>query len=169
VRQFVERSSGKLVGEFTEVRSGSKKVGPQLKEALRICCMRRAVLVIARLDRLSRNMALISTLIESDIEFVAVDAPYANTFTLHILAATAEYESSLMSERTKAALAQAKARGVKIGGYKGDIERLRAAGAEGRAVWSAQQKARALDIAPIAWGIGAKGRSLKAIASTEPT
>jgi hypothetical protein len=72
-------------------------------------------LVIAKLDRLSRNLAFVATLMESGVEFVAVDNPYANKLTIHILAAVAEHEREAISERTKAALAAAKARGKRLG------------------------------------------------------
>jgi hypothetical protein len=76
-------------------------------------------LVIAKLDRLARNVAFISNLMESGVEFHAVDFPQANRLTVHILAAVAEHEAKMISERTKAALAAAKRRGVKLGGYRG--------------------------------------------------
>jgi DNA invertase Pin-like site-specific DNA recombinase len=76
---------------------------------------RRAVLLIARLDRLARNVAFIANLMESGVDFVAVDMPTANRLTLHILAAVAEHEREMISARTKAALAQAKARGTQLG------------------------------------------------------
>ena len=73
------------------------------------------MLVIARLDRLARNVALIANLMNSDVEFVAEDMPHANRLTIHILAAVAEPERELISQRTKAAMAAAKARGIKLG------------------------------------------------------
>jgi len=73
------------------------------------------VLVLARLDRLARNVAFVSALMETGVEFVAVDAPFANKLLVHILAAFAEHERTLISDRTKAALAAAKARGVQLG------------------------------------------------------
>jgi DNA invertase Pin-like site-specific DNA recombinase len=159
VRRFLEKAPGKLVAEFTEIKSGSKGCRPQLAEALRVCRMRRAVLLIASLDRLARNVALISSLMDSDLEFVAVDFPRATRLTLHVLAAIAEYESSLISERLKAAFAAAKARGVKLGGSRGKSSDMRAAVAASVAARRAKTKARAMDLAPIAWDLKAKGRS----------
>jgi DNA invertase Pin-like site-specific DNA recombinase len=78
--------------------------------------LRGAKLIIAKLDRLARNMAFISNLMESGVEFEAVDFPQANRLTIHIMAAMAEHEAKMISERTKAALAAAKRRGVKLGG-----------------------------------------------------
>jgi DNA invertase Pin-like site-specific DNA recombinase len=107
---------GQLAGEFVEVESGKKHTNrPQLTAALAECRKRRAVLVIAKLDRLARNVHFISGLMNSDVEFVAVDMPTANRLTIHILAAVAEHEREMISQRTKAALAAAKARGTKLG------------------------------------------------------
>jgi DNA invertase Pin-like site-specific DNA recombinase len=107
---------GLLLAEYVEVESGKKhRNRPQLLAAIAECRKRRAVLVIARLDRLARNVAFIANLMNSDVEFVAVDMPHANRLTIHILAAVAEYERDLISQRTKAAMAAAKARGIKLG------------------------------------------------------
>jgi DNA invertase Pin-like site-specific DNA recombinase len=149
VQQFVQKASGKLVAEFNEVKRGWKSDRPQLAEALRVCRMRRAVLVIARLDRLARNVALISGLMDSDLEFVAVDFPQANRLTLHMLAAIAEYESKLLSQRIKAAFAAARARGVKMSGTGRKFGHVRAAVTASVAARQARAMARALDIAPM--------------------
>jgi DNA invertase Pin-like site-specific DNA recombinase len=106
---------GDLAEQFIEVESGRKDNRPQLHAALAECRKRRAVLVIAKLDRLARNVHFISGLMNSDVEFVAVDMPSANRLTIHILAAVAEHEREMISQRTKAALAAAKARGTKLG------------------------------------------------------
>ena len=107
---------GQLAAEFVEVESGRKDTNrPQLHAALAECRKRHAVLVIAKLDRLARNVHFISGLMNSDVEFVAVDMPSANRLTIHILAAVAEHEREMISQRTKAALAAAKARGTKLG------------------------------------------------------
>lgn len=104
-----------LAAQFIEVESGRKNNRPQLLAALAECRKRRAVLVIAKLDRLARNVHFISGLMNSDVEFIAVDMPSANRLTIHILAAVAEHEREMISQRTKAALAAAKARGTKLG------------------------------------------------------
>ena len=106
---------GDLASEFVEVESGRKSDRPELTAAIAECRKRRAVLVIAKLDRLARNVHFISGLMNSDVEFVAVDNPTASRLTIHILAAVAEHEREMISQRTKAALAQAKARGTKLG------------------------------------------------------
>src|SRR6516162_6331008 len=89
---------------------------PELQKALAACRRNKAKLCIAKLDRLSRNLAFSATLMDSGVEFVATDNPHANKLTIHILAAVAEHEREAISERTKAALAAAKARGKKLGG-----------------------------------------------------
>ena len=104
-----------LVQEFVEIESGKHSDRQQLAAALAACKKHRAKLVIAKLDRLSRNLAFIAALMESSVEFVAVDNPHANKLTVHILAAVAEHEREMISERTKAALQAAKARGVRLG------------------------------------------------------
>jgi DNA invertase Pin-like site-specific DNA recombinase len=107
-----------LVASFTEVESGKRSDRPELVKALDACRRQKARLVIAKLDRLSRNLAFIATLMESGVEFVAVDNPHANKLTVHILAAVAEHERAMISQRTKDALAAAKARGKRLGNPK---------------------------------------------------
>src|SRR5258708_5141305 len=92
---------------------------PQLRAALEACRKQKATLLIAKLDRLARNVHFVSGLMESGVEFVAVDMPMANRLTVHILAAVAEHEREMISQRTKAALAAAKARGTKLGNPNG--------------------------------------------------
>lgn len=107
---------GQLLSEYTEVESGRRHTNrPELLAALDECRKRRATLVIAKLDRLARNVHFISGLMNSDVEFVAVDMPTASKITIHILAAVAEHEREMISIRTKDALAAAKARGQKLG------------------------------------------------------
>lgn len=106
---------GELTEAFTEIESGRKHDRPQLAAALAACRRYKVTLVIAKLDRLARNVYFISGLMESGVEFVAVDMPHANRFTVHIMAASAENEREMISQRTKEALQVAKARGVKLG------------------------------------------------------
>lgn len=115
VASYLARTSGELIEEFVEIESGRKNSRPVLDEALALCRKNRATLVIAKLDRLARNVAFISQLMENRVEFIACDAPYANRLMLHILSAFAEHEREQISVRTKAALAAAKARGVQLG------------------------------------------------------
>jgi len=116
-----------LTAEFTEVESGRKSDRPQLAAALRHCRATGAVLVVAKLDRLARDVAFLSALMNSGTDFVACDFPEANRLMLHVLAAVAEYESRCASERTAAALQAAKARGQRLGNPNG-ARALRAAG-----------------------------------------
>lgn len=106
---------GEVIAEFVEVESGKKSDRPQLAAALAACRRHRAILVVGKLDRLARNVAFISALMESGVEFVAADNPTANKLTIHILAAVAQNEREMISARTVAALAAAKARGVVLG------------------------------------------------------
>lgn len=118
VARFV-RAPDAVVTTFVEVESGRKNERPQLAAALQRCRETGAVLLIAKLDRLARNVAFVAKLMESDVRFVACDMPTADPFRLHIEAAVAEEEARKISQRTKAALAAAKAKGVKLGGYRG--------------------------------------------------
>ena len=121
VRNYLNGGRWRLVAEATEVESGKRNDRPKLAEALSLCRVHGATLIIAKLDRLARNVNFISNLMESTVEFTAVDFPQANRLTVHILAAVAEHEAAMISTRTKAALAAAKARGVKLGGDRGNI------------------------------------------------
>ena len=115
VMNYLNSGRWTLVGEFTEVESGKLADRPELEKALAACKKQKAKLVIAKLDRLSRNLAFIATLMESGVEFVAVDNPHANKLTVHILAAVAQHEREMISERTRAALAAVKKRGKVLG------------------------------------------------------
>lgn len=121
VMSYLNGGNWVLTKEFTEVESGKRNDRPQLAAALAACKLYKATLVIAKLDRLARNVHFISGLMDSGVEFVAVDMPYANRLTLHIMAAMAEHEAAMISTRTKAALQAAKARGTKLGGNRGHL------------------------------------------------
>ena len=116
VTNFVAGRNGEIIASFTETESGKKATNrPALIAALELCRKRRATLVIAKLDRLARNVHFISGLLESNVLFVAADQPTKDRFMLHLQAAFAEEEGRRISERTKEALAAAKRRGVDIG------------------------------------------------------
>jgi len=115
VLTFLTGGKRTVVAEFVEVESGKRNDRPQLAAALAACKNQRAKLVIAKLDRLSRNLTFITTLMESGVEFVAVDNPHANKLTVHILAAMAQYKRELFAQRTRDGLAAAKVRGTKLG------------------------------------------------------
>lgn len=112
-------ANGTVLEVFNEVESGKRCDRPELRAALDMCRQTGATLVIAKLDRLSRNVSFIAGLMDSGVDFVACDMPTANRLTLHIMAAIAEHEGRAISERTRNALAAAKARGVALGGYRG--------------------------------------------------
>jgi DNA invertase Pin-like site-specific DNA recombinase len=118
VLSYLNGGSWTLFAEYTEVESGKHADRPQLAAALAACKKHRAKLVIAKLDRLSRNLAFIATLMDSGVEFVAVDNPHANKLTVHILAAVAQHEREMIAQRTKDALKAAKARGQRLGNPK---------------------------------------------------
>ncbi len=117
-----------LLGEFVEVESGRKDDRPELARALALCRQHKARLVIAKLDRLARSVAFISNLMVSGVDFLAVDMPEANKLTVHILAAVAEHEREMIGQRTRAALAAAKARGTRLGNPRPDMLKVGAAG-----------------------------------------
>ncbi len=115
VAEHAAREGLTVVAEYVEVESGKKAARPELAKALAHCRAARATLVVAKLDRLARNVLFLSSLMEAGLDFLALDNPHANRFTLHVLMAAAEQEARAASERTKAALAAARRRGVRLG------------------------------------------------------
>jgi len=115
VEQHLNGGDWTLIESYTEIESGKRNDRPQLAAAIAACKRHKATLVIAKLDRLGRNLAFIAKLMESGVEFLAVDNPHATKLLVHILAAVAEDEGRRISQRTKEALAAAKARGVELG------------------------------------------------------
>jgi DNA invertase Pin-like site-specific DNA recombinase len=119
VRDYMNGGDWKLVGEFTEVESGKRTDNrPELEKALVAAKKHRATLILAKLDRLARNVAFIAGLMERKVEFVCCDMPTATPFMLHVYAAVAEEERRVIAARTKAGLAAAKAKGVELGNAK---------------------------------------------------
>ena len=116
VDAYAKHSGCEVAQWYTEIESGKLADRPQLLKALAHARRSKATLVVAKLDRLARNVAFLSALMDSTVPFVACDNPHANRLTLHILAAVAEAEAKAISERTKGALAAYKARGGKLGG-----------------------------------------------------
>jgi len=144
VMAFLDKNAD-LVEEFVEIESGKKADRPKLLAALASCKQHGATLIIAKLDRLARNVAFVSSLMEAGIEFIAVDNPHASKLTIHILCAVAEHEREMISQRTKAALAVAKARGVKRGNPNGNPRQM----TEARQVMRQKSADRATMIRPI--------------------
>ena len=153
------------LGEYREIESGKRDDRPELAKALHHAKVTGATLVIAKLDRLSRNMAFLATLQDAGTKFIAADMPEANELTIHIMAAMAQAERKAISKRTKEALAAAKARGQKLGNpmgakafgpYQGNKAAVTAI--------KAKAKAFASDVMPIIEEIQAGGHtSLRAI------
>jgi DNA invertase Pin-like site-specific DNA recombinase len=160
VANYLNGGSWTLVGEFTEVESGKRSDRPQLAAALAACKRHKAKLIIAKLDRLSRNVAFVANLLEAGVEFVAVDNPHANKPMVQMMAVFAEMERDAISKRTKEALAAAKARGVTLGS-----PRLAEARDKVNAASMAAADAFAANVLPIIREIQASGvQSFRAIA-----
>ena len=173
VKAFQETRGGELLASYEEVESGKNADRPQLAKALAHAKRSKAVLVVAKLDRLARNVAFLSRLMESSVEFVAIDLEHANRLTIHILSAVAEGEAKAISERTKAGLAAAKARGMKLGsarpGHWKGREHLRVKGAAKASAASAVAHRKAADeaytdIAPQMKQLRDDGKSFQGIA-----
>ena len=169
VNDYLNGGEWKLVAEFTEVELGRSADRPKLQEALSLCRAHRAALVVANVSRLTRSVAFLSKLLNSGVEIRFVDLPQiegaTGRFTLQQMASVAELEAGMIGERTKRALAAAKDRGTKLGGFRG-----RAATADDRARASAALTARAKEhaesLAPIIARLDPDGSlSLRALAS----
>jgi len=115
VLKYLNGGNWELISEHTEVESGRRSRRPELEAAIAACKKQKATLVVAKLDRLYRNAYFVAKLMHEGVPFVCVDNPHANKMTIHILAAVAENERELISDRTKAALERVKARGTVLG------------------------------------------------------
>lgn len=124
VQNHVARDGGEMIASFQEIESGKHSDRTELQKALKLCRQKKAVLLIAKLDRLSRNLAFIANLMESGAEFIACDNPQANKTMLQIMAVFAEHEREAISQRTKEALQAAKARGQKLGNPRPDVAKM---------------------------------------------
>jgi DNA invertase Pin-like site-specific DNA recombinase len=120
LEQFAHKNEGFIIGAYQEVETGTSIERPELRKALAHAKRSKATLVVAKMDRLSRNATFLSALLDSGVSFLAVDNPSANELTIRILAAVAQEEAKAISERTKTALKAAKARGTKLGSARQD-------------------------------------------------
>ncbi len=146
------------VREFVEIESGKRDDRPKLADAMALCRLHGAVLVIAKLDRLSRDAHFLLGLQKAGVRFVAADMPEANEMVVGIMAVVAQAERKMISTRTKAALAAAKARGTKLGGDRGNFAAIADRGrAAGRAARHQRATARAADVRPIIAELQAEG------------
>ena len=173
VEEHLRQHGGTLVAQYIEVETGKSKTRPELLKAIAHAKRSKAQLVVAKLDRLARNVAFTSALMESGADFLAVDNPAANKFTIHILAAVAEHEAEQISQRTKVALAAAKRRGVKLGssrpGHWEGREDRRLAGLEKARTAAADAHRTAFrdeyaDLLPTMQQLRVEGQSLQGIA-----
>lgn len=135
IQRYIELHPGEIVGVYEERETGTNKVErPELKKAIIDCQQQDATLIVAKLDRLSRNVNFTSALMDSKIPFVCCDNPHATEFTINILSAVAQQEAKTISARVKAGLEIAKQRGVKLGAPKSTItDKTREASAKARA------------------------------------
>lgn len=163
---YLNGGAWEVCGEYVEIESGKSDANrPQLQAAIKACRVYGAKLLIAKFDRLSRDAHFLLGLEKAGIEFVACDNPHANRLTIGIMALVADEERRAISVRTKAALAAAKARGVKLGGDRG-VTLSVAAKAKGVAVQQAKANERAADLSGIVASIRSQGAvSLREIAA----
>lgn len=174
IQSYCRVNGCEVFAEFTEIESGRVNSRPRLAMALRLAKARKATLMVAKLDRLARNVAFLSALMESKVDFIACDIPEANKLTLHILAAVAEHEVDRIRERTSAALQAAKARGKLLGSHRPGHwlghEKARAEGAKrgGRINGELkidEAKEAYLDVTPMIRKMHAEGHTFEAIAN----
>jgi DNA invertase Pin-like site-specific DNA recombinase len=169
VQTYVAQHSANIVREFVEVESGRHDERPRLAEALAFARRSKATLLVARLDRLSRSVKFIATVLDSGVEFAAADVPDANRLLLHVLAAVAEAEAKAISDRTKAALQAARARGTLLGSHNPAVPTLsERARAKGQRLGADANRRKAVeayaDLADFIAELREQGLSLRAIA-----
>ena len=166
VHAFLSSRPHELIVEQVEVESGRNDDRPRLNEAFALCRSHRATLIIAKLDRLARSVAFVSHIMESGVDFIAADFPEANRLTIHILSAVAEHEARMISERTKAALQAAKARGVTLGGDRGNLPAVAAQGALASSLMRTRRAdERARDLAPLVASLRLDGCTYREVAA----
>ena len=166
IDEYLRGVNGELCASFTEIETGKSEGRPELSKALAACRVYGATLLVAKLDRLARNSYFVEKLLHEGAEFRAVDCPEASTTMIKMLSIFADYERQCIADRTRAALAQAKRRGVQLGGDRGNIRQIQRKGSKaGNAKRSAIAKRRACDLRPIIQELRESGAvSLAAIA-----
>ena len=145
VQAHLNGGDWKIVAEVVEVESGRKNDRPALAKALRLCRLHGATRLVAKLDRLSRNVAFIANLMEAKVRFTAADMPEADETHLHMMAVFAQHEARCISTRTKAALGAKKARGSVLGGRRVSMDRFLEIAAEGRKASLEARRAKAAE------------------------
>jgi len=161
IENFVRARNAEFIGSFTEIESGKNEVRPELEKALHLAKVTGATLLIAKLDRLSRNAAFLLTLRDSGVKFVAADMPDANDLTVGIMALVAQQEREAISNRTKEALAAAKARGKKLGNPNGAAALRRAGKGNKAGLREIKAKAdrHAANLAPVITELRSEGHA----------
>jgi DNA invertase Pin-like site-specific DNA recombinase len=157
VAGYLNAGKWSLIREVIEAENGKRNDRPALAAAIRLCRKHCATLVIAKLDRLARNVHFMSGLMEAKVDFVAVDIPHANRFVIHIMADLAEREAEAISKRIKAALAAAKARGKVLGGRRVSEERLAEIRASARQANMRKAESRRKEVLPAIAKLQASG------------
>jgi len=164
--QYLSAHGGVELASFTEIESGKVDARPMLEAALLRCRQTRATLLVAKLDRLSRNIAFLFRMRDEGVKFQAIDIPEANTLTLGVFAAMAQHEREIISARTKAALAARKARGLSLGTPRDLSAYAATAAAVGRASLLAKARRHAEEVLPQIDAAKAEGcTSLRQVAS----
>jgi DNA invertase Pin-like site-specific DNA recombinase len=165
VADFVTMNGGEIVKEFTEIESGKRDNRPELMKAMKHASLVGGRILVGKLDRLSRDLHFITSLQKSRVDFVVSDMPGCDSFTINIYGAMAQRERELISSRTKAGLAAAKAKGVKLGTNNLKPELVKEASAKGVQVRQQQADEFAARVKPVIEAMQAQGKSLNAIAS----
>jgi DNA invertase Pin-like site-specific DNA recombinase len=166
VHQFVAHRRGEIIApEYREIESGKVNNRPELEKAMKRCRLTGATLLVAKLDRLSRNAAFLMTLKDSGVPFVAADMPDANTLTIGVMASLAQHEREMISKRTKAALEAARAKGTKLGGIRAGAADISLHHIAGNAARSAKARAKAELLREEIEPLRQAGMSLNAIAA----
>lgn len=165
VMDFVATSGGEIIAEYTEVESGKHDDRPELMKAMKHASLVGGRLLVGKLDRLSRDLHFITSLQKSRVDFVVADLPGCDSFTIHIYGSLAQREREIIAARTKAALAAAKARGVKLGTNNLKPELVKEASAMGVRVRKQKADDFSAKVKPVIAALQAQGLSLRAVAT----